>query len=118
MKGELGWLTHPYGKGVSKLPGLRVGRGLWVPGEMEDGNLDQTQQLSQLSNCYCIGLSKRPRPRQIGAGQDGTLGGFSGVTAEDPSLIGCYRKGLVMLCLPLGREGLKAALSWRSKPRR
>lgn len=25
MKGELGWLTHPYGKGVSKVPELRVG---------------------------------------------------------------------------------------------
>jgi hypothetical protein len=44
-KGELGWLTHPYGKGVSKplVPGRGVGIGMLVPwrdaemGLREDG---------------------------------------------------------------------------------
>lgn len=41
MKGELGWLTHPYGKGVSKPSGLRVGGK--EGREMEDGSLHQTR---------------------------------------------------------------------------
>lgn len=48
MKGELGWLTHPYGKGVSKVPELRVGGkgGLQVPGGTKDGSWDQTVHLT------------------------------------------------------------------------
>lgn len=46
MKGELGWLTHPYGKGVSKTFRAEGGweGGLHIPGGMEDGSWEQTLQ--------------------------------------------------------------------------
>lgn len=54
MKGELGWLTHPYGKGVSKPAGRREA-GEEGCAFQEGGSQDQTLQVNQASNCLLHG---------------------------------------------------------------